>query len=447
MGLFHQSKEMREILMAKACVSIVKVTDVYKSLQESLRLSDGLGGLNTNDRILIKPNIVSWDFDLPFPPYGVVTTSAVIGALVRILAEHGFRDLTIGEGSLPKLKPQGEVVYEALGYKKLQERYGVKLVDFNQGEFVPTDYGDGFVLDIAKQALEADKIINVPVLKTHNQAKVSLGIKNLKGCLSKKSKQFCHGVGDGELSLSFPRIIEKLPVALTIIDGLYTLEKGPGPTGKAFRKDLLIASRDSFACDVVGAAILGYPAKEVDHLTNYAKDHGYSLEIEDYEVKGESIADHQKYVEHDFEWSADNTGPAGFEKRGITGLAIRKYDSSLCTGCSVQFNPLLILLSSAFKGESFPNVEVVSGKQQVASTGFDNSILFGKCACHSNKNNANIKKSIPLWGCPPDLKKLIEVLAKEGIDCDYNEYLRFRNYLFDRYKGKTGFNLADWSVE
>ncbi|HEY8875106.1 MAG TPA: DUF362 domain-containing protein [Desulfosporosinus sp.] len=433
--------------MDKASVSIVKVNGIYESLQESLRLSDGLSGLNTSDKILIKPNIVSWDFDLPFPPYGVITTSTVISALVRILAEHGFQDLTIGEGSLPSSSPQGEAVYEALGYLKLQERYGVKLTDFNQQEFVATDYGDGFRLDIAKQALEADKIINVPVLKTHSQAKVSLGIKNLKGCLSKKSKQFCHGVGDEELSLMFPRIIEKLPVALTIIDGLYTLEKGPAHTGKAFRKDLLIASRDPLACDLVGAAILGYPANEVDHLSNYAKRHGCSLELADYEVRGESVADHQELVNYDWEWSEDDTGPAGFKKSGITGLAVRKYDSSLCTGCSVQYNPMLILLSSAFKGKPFPNVEVVSGKQQLASSGFDNSILFGKCACHFNKNNPNIKKAISLWGCPPNLEKFAEALADEGIECDYNEYVRFRHYLFDRYKETDGFNLADWSVE
>ncbi|MHB8074193.1 DUF362 domain-containing protein [Desulfosporosinus fructosivorans] len=434
--------------MAKAApVSIVKVTDVYESLQESLRLSDGLADLNTQDRILIKPNIVSWDFDLPFPPYGVVTTSVVISALVRILADHGFRDVTIGEGALPGLSPDGDVVYETLGYRTLQERYGVKLVDFNKGEFVPIDYGDGLMLDIAKQALEADKIINVPVLKTHNQAKVSLGIKNLKGCLNKKSKQSCHGIGNQELSRMFPRIIDKLPVALTIIDGLYTLEKGPGPTGKAFRKNLLIASRDPFACDLVGAAILGYQAKEVAHLCNYAQSHGRSLELADYEVKGENVADHQEYVTYDWEWSEEDTGPAGFEKRGITGLAIRKYDSSLCTGCSVQYNPMLILLSSAFKGEPFPNVEVVSGKQHLAANSFDNTVLFGKCACHLNKNNPNIKKAIPIWGCPPDLEKFVEVLAKEGIECDYKEYVRFRHYLFGRYKESEGFNLADWSVK
>lgn len=433
--------------MAEMPVSIVKVNDVYESLKESLNLSNGLAGLNTNDKILIKPNIVSWDFDLPFPPYGVITTSAVISSLVRILAEHGFRDLTIGEGALPMMSPQGEAVYEELGYRKLQERYGVKLVDFNKGEFVATDYGDGLVLDIAKQALEADKIINVPVLKTHSQAKVSLGIKNLKGCLSKKSKQFCHGVGDEDLSLMFPRIIEKLPVALTIIDGLYTLEKGPAHTGKAFRKDLLIASRDPFACDLVGAAILGYPADEVVHLTNYAKRHGRSLELADYEVKGESVADHQEFVNYDWEWSEDDTGPAGFKKSGITGLAVRKYDSSLCTGCSVQYNPMLILFSSAFKGKPFPNVEVVSGKQQLAAAGFDKSVLFGKCACHLNKNNSNINKAIPIWGCPPDLEKLVEVLSEEGIKCDYNEYVRFRHYLFGRYKENEGFKLTDWSVE
>lgn len=108
---------------------------------------------------------------------------------------------------------------------------------------------------------------------------------------------------------------------------------------------------------------------------------------------------------------------------------------------------MLILLSSAFKGAPFPNVEVVCGKQQLASSGFDNSLLFGKCACHLNRDNPNIKKAIALWGCPPDLEKMVEELAKEGLECDYNEYVRFRHYLFDRYLGKEGFYLSDWSVE
>ncbi|WP_018306639.1 DUF362 domain-containing protein [Desulfitobacterium hafniense] len=433
--------------MSKASVSLVKVSEVYESLGQALDLCDGLAGLQVDDKILLKPNIVSWDFDYPFPPYGVVTTSTVIQALVQILVERGFKNLIIGEGSLPGPKPQGDAIYEALGYGKLRDRYGVRLVDFNAEPFITTDYGDGFKLDIAQEALAVDKIINIPVLKTHNQAKVSLGIKNLKGCLSRRSKQFCHGLDQEELNLTFPRIIEKLPVALTIIDGLYTLEKGPGPTGKAYPKGLLLASRDPLACDLVGAAVLGYGAQEVPHLAFYAEKHGYSLELSDYEVKGESIEGYRGRIDYDFEWSEDNTGPAGFEKRGITGLAIRKYDSSLCTGCSVQFNPMLILLASAFKGEPFNRIELVSGKQQLASAGFNTTILFGKCACHLNKNNPNINQAITLWGCPPDLEKMVEELGKEGIQCDFNEYVRFRNYLFDRYKGKEGYNPEDWTIE
>jgi uncharacterized protein (DUF362 family) len=431
--------------MSKPIVSMVKVEDTYNSLKEALELCHGLEGLKKEDNILIKPNIVSWDFELPFPPFGVVTTSAVIEALVRILAENGYNNLTIGEGSVEV--PNDQSVFKALGYDKLQERYGVMVADFNKEAFEEVDYGDGFKLNIAKRVLEADKIINVPVLKTHNQAKVSLGIKNLKGCLNRKSKIFCHGVGDEELNLTFPRIIEKLPVTLTIIDGIFTLERGPAPTGRAIKKDLLIASRDPFAADIVGADVLGYSTAEVEHLINYANWHDYSIDISDYEVLGERIEDHKEFVDYDWEWTEGDTGPAGFEKRGITGLAIRKYDSSLCTGCSVLYNPMLILLSSAFKGQPFPNVEIVSGKKQLASPGFDKTILFGKCASHLNKNNLNIKQNISIWGCPPDLKKFEEILQKEGIECNYKEYIRFRHYLFDRYKDKEGFDLAYWSIK
>jgi len=433
--------------MAKPVVSLVKVEDVYQSLRRCLTWCDGLGGLKPGDRVLIKPNIVSWDFNLPFPPFGVVTTSAVMAALVQILAEEGLRDLTIGEGALPGHAPPGRDIYRALGYERLVERYGVKLVDFNEEEFVPVEAGDGFPFRIAKAALEADRIINVPVLKTHNQTKVSLGIKNLKGCLDQKSKQFCHGEGPADLHRTFPLLMEKLPVALTVIDGLFALEKGPAPTGKAYRKDLLIASRDPFACDLVGALVLGYDPKEIDHLVYYAQRHGYSLDPGDYEIAGEELEGHREFINYDWEWTEENTGPKGFARQGITGLAVRKYDDTLCTGCSVQYNPMLILLASAYKGKPFPNVEVVTGKKQLASPGFAYSVLFGKCAVHLNRDNPHIKNAVKIPGCPPKLEKFIEKMAEIGIDCDIREYVRFRHYLFNRYKKEEGFDLALWTID
>ena len=430
--------------MERPVVSLVKMVEPYASLREALALCGGLDGLRRDDKILIKPNLVSWDFDLPFPPFGVVTTSAVIGALVRILVENGFSRLTIGEAPLPGVKPKGEAIFKVLGYEQLRDKYGVQLVDFNEEEFVEVDF-DEFKLSLARRVLEADKIINVPVLKTHNQAKVSLGIKNLKGCLNRKSKMFCHGV-EHQLNRTFPRIIEKLPVALTIIDGVFTLEKGPGHTGRAYRRDLLLASRDAYACDLVGAEVIGYRADEVPQLKYLAERHGYSLHAADVQIKGEPLEKCRSYVEYDWEWTADDTGPIGFQKRGITGIAVRKYDDTLCTGCSSQYNPMLIMLMSAFNGEPFPNVEVISGKKQLASPGFEKTILFGKCACELNKDNPNIKHAVPVRGCPPDMKKFAGIMQQEGINCRYDEYVKYRHYIFNRYKDKKEFDFSLYSL-
>ncbi|WP_366921819.1 DUF362 domain-containing protein [Metallumcola ferriviriculae] len=430
--------------MTKPIVSVVKFEDAYRSLRQALDLSCGLEGLRKRDKILIKPNLVSWDFDLPFPPYGVVATSAIMSALVKILSEEGFNDLTIGEAPLMVPKTIGQAMYKELGYDVLAEKYGVKLVDFNEEKFSKIDC-DGYELSIAEKVLQADKIINVPVLKTHNQTKVSLGIKNFKGVINRKSKMFCHNK-DTDLSNIFPHIIEKLPVALTIIDGVFGMAKGPGPTGKAERLNLLVASRDTFAADVVGAALLGYPAKEVEHLVYFSSRNGGSLDINDIDVRGEKVEENSTFLDFDWEWTEANTGPAGFEKRGITGLALRKYDSTMCTGCSMLFNPLLIMFMSAYKGEPFPNVEVLSGKVQEASPGFDKTVLFGKCPYSLNKDNPNINKAIAIKGCPPDLEEFEKAMNEEGIACDYNEYVKYRHYLFNRYKPEDGFDLELFKV-
>ncbi|MFZ5647662.1 MAG: DUF362 domain-containing protein [Bacillota bacterium] len=424
--------------MSKHVVSVVRHEDTYSSLKKALELCDGLKEFNKKDKILIKPNIVNWDFDLPFPPYGVVTTTALIFALVRLLHEEGYHKIAIGEGTLSVTGTMAREIFKALGYEKLREKYGVEIVDFNHEKFEDVDFG-GFKLSLAGRALRADRIINVPVLKTHNQCKVSLGIKNFKGCLDRKSKISCHN-SSGDLESIFPRIAEKLPVALTIIDGIFALAQGPGITGKAVRKDILAASRDVLACDVVGAALLGHHAADVPHLKFYGDISQRNTDLSEIEVRGEPVEEHSVHLPYDWEWTEENSGPVAFKKRGITGLSVRKYDNSLCTACSKLYNPMLVLLMSAFRGEPFPGVEVITGKSQTASPGFEKTVLFGKCACLQNKDNPDIKKAIRINGCPPDIKKLVTSLKEEGIDCDFSQYVEYRHYLFNRYLGKEGFD-------
>jgi uncharacterized protein (DUF362 family) len=71
------------------------------------------------------------------------------------------------------------------------KRYGAKLVDFNSEPFEEVQL-EKIKVKISRWALESDFLINLPVLKTHRQTKVSLGMKNLKGCLAIESKKKFH---------------------------------------------------------------------------------------------------------------------------------------------------------------------------------------------------------------------------------------------------------------
>lgn len=192
----------------------------------------------------------------------------------------------------------------------------------------------------------------------------------------------------------------------------------------------------------MGADILGYAASEVPSLAFYARRRGRSTALADVEVRGEDPAGHRSRVEYDWEWTEDGTGPVGFLRRGIRGLVVRKYDDSLCTGCSAVYNPMLVMLMSAFRGEPFPGIEVVSGKRQLASAGFAKTVLFGKCACQRNRDNPDIAEAIPVPGCPPDLGRFVRAMRDAGIPCDYADYVAYRRHLYDRYRDREEFDLS-----
>ncbi|MHB1419693.1 MAG: DUF362 domain-containing protein [Bacillota bacterium] len=433
--------------MSKPVVSLVKYQDPDASLREAIAIVDGLKNLRPEDNIVIKPNLVGYDLEYPVP-YGAMVTSKLMEALVKLLAEHGFNNLTIAEG-LPNMEPVTLQTMEAAGYGKLVERYGVKLVDLLEDKFTTKQFVD-CKLEVANTILEADKIINIPVLKTHGACQVTLGIKNLKGVLSMNSRKVCHSAEpERDLDLTFNQVIDILPVALTIIDGVYSMPKGPGPSGEAFRKNLLLASLDTYAADVVGAEIMGWQVKDVGHLKVYAERHGRSMELSDVEVLGEKMVDHveKKRLQNLADWLPDNTGPKGFAKRGITGLAFRLHDNTLCTYCAGSYGLMLVALMSAFKGEPFPNMEVLSGKRMLAAPGFDHTLLFGKCPIHANKDNPNIKNAIKIKGCPPDLDSFVVEMAKLGIEMDMKQMDSFRAYMHKKGLQTPGLDMNDFRID
>lgn len=123
----------------------------------------------------------------------MVTTATLVEELIQLLWEHGNTQIAIGEGAVLNEEiglntPKG---YKRYGLARVAKGYGVRLLDFNEGPFETLEL-DGLEVQVAEPILQADFLINLPVLKTHIQAQVSLGLKNLKGYLRFPFKRKFH---------------------------------------------------------------------------------------------------------------------------------------------------------------------------------------------------------------------------------------------------------------
>jgi uncharacterized protein (DUF362 family) len=411
------------------------------SLKALIEKCGGLEGLRAGDRTFIKPNLVALDESFPMPLYGVVTTTRLVHDMVLLLKEHGVRSITIGEGSVYGKGfgvPTGEV-FEALGYGALVKRYGVKLLDLHREPFSREAFGDD-ILEISEPALSADVLINMPVLKTHNQAVLSLGLKNLKGCLSMKSRKACHAAWDGGLDHYIARFVEKLTPDLTVIDGIYGLEKGPFYTGTAVRMNALAASTDPLSADLAGAAVAGYDPGAVPHLRECAERQ--SRTTKPLLCAGDDLDSVRRPLKWDNTWREDDTGPRAWDRMGVKGIRLPKYDATLCTGCSGLYSPILVMIMAAYRGEPFNEIEVLTGKAAEPSGEASKTVLVGNCMVKANRKSGGIREAVLVEGCPPSLEAVTEAMRACGIAAEASSLTAFRQGLVKRYEGKAEFDRS-----
>src|SRR4030042_2817201 len=205
-------------------VSIVKYDGTINPLRNAIEQCNGFSELKQNDKVLLKPNIV-WGGGgtNKIPKYGLITTSKIVEDIIQLLHQHGCRNISIGEGTIADKEFGSDTFngYKRYGFANVAKKYGVKLIDFNKESYKQFEL-NGTKIEISNAALEVDFLINLPVLKTHSQAKVSLGLKNLKGCLSMGSKRKFH---EKDLERMIALLNTQVKPKLTVIDGIYGLER------------------------------------------------------------------------------------------------------------------------------------------------------------------------------------------------------------------------------
>jgi len=381
-------------------VSVVRFDGSFDSISRAIELCGGFAKLDRNDRVLIKPNITysGWT---PIPPYGMVTTSKMVEGLLRLLAEHGCKDVSIGEGTIAEgLGSNTRRGYKYTGIDRVAKRYGAKLFDLNEGPFERRELGEVKV-GISKIALDADFLINVPVLKTHPQVKVSLGFKNLKGCLDIPSRKRFHQKGLEHLICLLNQLLE---CNLTIIDGIYMLERGADTLmGLAHRKDLIIASRDAFACDCVGTTIMGIKPSQVGYLKEYAEGQDRPIDISAIQIVGEDI----ESLKEKLDWVA--SAEEELLSFGITGLSVSHPGHNLCSGCYSNLICALGAFAKTSPNRDCGDTRIYWGREQANAGTGQGTILYGNCAISKNRDKEH---AVRIAGCPPTMMSTLLSLVQ-----------------------------------
>lgn len=278
-----------------ATVSVVRVqeNDVERALRKAI---DHLGGLGAivpeGSRVLIKPNLVR---NQPPPDTADPT---IVEALIHILEEKKPEVMWVAEGS-----GEGDTFdnFKALGYLQVAERTGAKLVDLNYGEMANfTVQGGGVVFSdftFNKILSEVDVFISVAAMKTHSQAVLTLGMKNLIGIAPGSVYGFPKSIlherasknGDDYMAGVIVDLCRARRIDLVVVDGRVGME-GQGPhDGTPVILDLIIVGTDPVATDSVAAFIMGFDPEKVPTLELGSKVGLGVNDLHKIEVRGENL--------------------------------------------------------------------------------------------------------------------------------------------------------------
>ncbi len=221
------------------------------------KLLEPLGGISAfitpGDRVLIKPNMLA----AKSPDKAVTTHPALVQVVAELVIESGGTALigdSPGIGSFSK-------VAEKSGMQGAAERSGARLTEFCD----PVELrGEGTFrsIQLARCYHEADKIINLPKLKTHEMMTMTCAVKNLFGAVIGAEKAAWH-LKAGSSRQMFARLLLEISLlkktTLTIVDAITAMEgNGPG-SGTPIQRGMLIAGTNPVAVDVIAARLAGIP--------------------------------------------------------------------------------------------------------------------------------------------------------------------------------------------
>ncbi len=223
-----------------------------------------LGGISKyvkkGQTVVIKPNI-GWD---KTPEYAANTNPILVRRIVEHCVQAGAKEVYVFDNTCD----QWQRTYSNSGIEKAVKDAGGKIAPGNSESYYhPINIPYGKRLKNAKEhelILQSDVFINVPVLKNHGGATLTIAMKNLMGIVWDRG--YWHR---NDLHQCIADYVTYRKPTLNIIDA-YRVMKKNGPKGVSLSDVVtmksLIISEDIVAADAAATKLFGMEPKDIDYI-------------------------------------------------------------------------------------------------------------------------------------------------------------------------------------
>jgi uncharacterized protein (DUF362 family) len=394
MGSIRLSRTPFELDVACPSVFCASGEDAYNNTRKALSNID-LSPSN-GKRVLLKPN-AGRNVE---PATGITTHPQVVAGAIDAFIEAGA-DVSVGESPITGVKALE--AFERSGITRIAEERNCHLIDMDAGQYVPVEITDGVAiksLKVCREVVEYDIVVSIPVMKTHMHTGVTLSVKNMKGCLWRRSKVDLHmlpqlpGHQEKSLNIAIADMTSVLRPHLSIIDGTIGME-GLGPSaGTPKVLGVVLVGVDAFAADSIACELMGISACDVPHLRMGAR-RGYGV------IDPDSIRvspANWKDVRSPFALAPDKLS---IEFPGFTIL-----DQQSCSGCQSTLLMFLRRHGKQLRGNTPDEEDIVIAIGKGHKHLPDGTLCVGNCAA----GHENCRAFIP--GCPPVASEILNEYFK-----------------------------------
>jgi len=369
-------------------------TDAYRVAREALAALDLSPA--SGKRVLLKPNAGR----IASAGSGVTTDPEVVAAAIDAFRAAGA-ELAVGESPITGVETAE--AFEATGIAAVARERDCPLIDMDARRYVETPVPEGkaiAALRVCPEVFEYDFVISVPVMKTHMHTGVTLAVKNMKGCLWRRSKVDLHMLPPmrerdaRSLDIAIADMAGVLRPQLSIIDGTVGME-GLGPSaGKAKPLGTVVVGADAFAADAVACKLMGRDPHNVPHLRVGAEREYGIIDFDRIEVSPGNWLD----------WADPFEGAP--ENLSIEFPDVTILDKQSCSACQ---STLLLFLKRYGEGlrQYFPDdqeITIAIGKGHAELP--PGTVCIGNCtACHRDVGTF-------IGGCPPVGSAILRAVQK-----------------------------------